>query len=145
MSAREDIAKNIKAQLENMTDPAVGAVSREFFDVQKLAITQFPAILVVSGNEDREDISMSERQGTLEIELRCFVRGVELDTARNNLIERIEETLELSRDRNITVDNTATHYVQSAINNIEVIERQQPLGQFNATISVTYVYKRGNA
>tara|TARA_X000001388_G_scaffold25828_1_gene18063 strand:+ start:294 stop:731 length:438 start_codon:yes stop_codon:yes gene_type:complete len=145
MSARENIAIDIVKQLKNMTNPAPVLVSREFFDFEKLAITQFPAILVVSGNEDREDISMSERQGTLEIELRCFVRGSELDTARNNLIENIEQTLELSRDRNITVDNTATHYVQSAINNIEVIERQQPLGQFNATISVTYVYKRGNA
>jgi len=145
MSARENIAIDIVKQLKNMTNPAPVLVSREFFDFEKLAITQFPAILVVSGNEDREDISMSERQGTLEIELRCFVRGSELDTARNNLIENIEQTLELSRDRNITVDNTATHYVQSSINNIEVVERQQPLGQFNATLSVTYVYKRGNA
>lgn len=145
MSAREKIAIDIVKQLKNMTNPAPVLVSREFFDFEKLAITQFPAVLVVSGNEDREDISMSERQGTLEIELRCFVRGSELDTARNNLIENIEQTLELSRDRNITVDDTATHYVQSSINNIEVIERQQPLGQFNATISVTYVYKRGNA
>ena len=145
MSARENIAIDIVKQLKNMTNPAPVLVSREFFDFEKLAITQFPAILVVSGNEEREDISMSERQGTLEIELRCFVRGSELDTARNNLIEKIEETLELSRDRNITVDNTATHYVQSSINNIEVVERQQPLGQFNATLSVTYVYKRGNA
>ena len=140
MSARENIAKDIVAQLKNMSKPGAVLVSREFFEFEKLAITQFPAILVVSSDEE----SMSERQGTLEIELRCFVRGSELDTARNNLIEKIEETLELSRDRNITVDNTATHYVQSSINNIEVVERQQPLGQFNATLSVTYAYKRGN-
>ncbi len=144
MSARENIAIDIVEQLKNMSKPGAVLVSREFFDFEKLAITQFPAILVVSGNEEREDISMSERQGTLEIELRCFVRGSELDTARNNLITNIEKTLELSRDRNITVDNTATHYVQSSINNIEVVERQQPLGQFNATLSVTYAYKRGN-
>ena len=64
MSAREDIAKNIKAQLENMTDPAVGAVSREFFDVQKLAITQFPAVLIKTADEKRENFTMGERQGT---------------------------------------------------------------------------------
>ena len=40
MSAREDIAKNLVEQLENMTNPAPGKVSRVFFDVQKLAITQ---------------------------------------------------------------------------------------------------------
>ena len=42
MSARENIANNIVEQLENMTNPAPGHVSRVFFDVQKLAITQFP-------------------------------------------------------------------------------------------------------
>ena len=144
MSAREKITKDIVAQLKNMSKPSAVLISREFFEFEKLAITQFPAILVVGGNEERVDISMSERQATMDIELRCFVRGSELDTARNNLIENIEQTLELSRDRNITVDDTATHYVQSSINNIEIIERQQPLAQFNATLSVTYAYKRGN-
>ena len=32
MSARENIAKNITEQLENMTNPAPGLVSRVFFD-----------------------------------------------------------------------------------------------------------------
>jgi tRNA(Ser,Leu) C12 N-acetylase TAN1 len=145
MSARENIAKDIVEQLENMSNPAPALVTREFFEFDKLAITQFPAILVISTGEDREDISTSERQGTLEVELRCFVRGAKLDTLRNNLIERIEEALEDNRDRNITVDDTVTHYVNSTITNIEVIERIAPIGQFNATLTVTYVYKRGNA
>ena len=144
MSARENITTDIVEQLKNMSKPSAVLISREFFEFEKLAITQFPAILVVGGNEERVDISMSERQATMDIELRCFVRGSELDTARNNLIENIEQTLELSRDRNITVNDTATHYVQSSINNIEIIERQQPWAQFNATLSVTYAYKRGN-
>jgi len=144
MSARENITTDIVEQLNNMSDPAPALVTREFFEFEKLAITQFPAILVVSGNEERVDISMSERQGTMDIELRCFVRGSELDTARNQLIENIEQTLEASRSRNTTIQDTATHYVQSSINNIEIIERQQPLAQFNATLSVTYAYKRGN-
>ena len=145
MSARENIAKDIVEQLENMSNPAPALVTREFFEFDKLAITQFPAILVISSNETREDISLSERQGTLEVELLCFVRGAKLDTLRNNLIERVEEALEDNRNRNITVDDTVTHYVNSNITNIEVIERVAPIGQFNATLTVTYVYKRGNA
>ena len=145
MSARENIANDIVEQLENMSNPAPALVTRELFEFDKLAITQFPAILIISSNETREDISLSERQGTLEVELRCFIRGAKLDTLRNNLIERIEEALEDNRNRNITVDDTVTLYVNSNITNIEVIERVAPIGQFNATLTVTYVYKRGNA
>ena len=66
MSAREDITNNIFEQLQNMTNPAPGLVSREFFEVSKIAITQFPAILVNSMNEAREDISRIG-QGVLDI------------------------------------------------------------------------------
>ena len=145
MSARENIAKDIAEQLQNMSNPAPAMVTREFFEFDKLAITQFPAILVISSNETREDISLSERQGTLEVELRCFIRGVKLDTERNRIIERCEEALEDNRDRNITIDDTVTHYVNSNITNIEVIERVAPIGQTNLLLTITYVYKRGNA
>ena len=145
MSARENIAKDVVEQLENMSNPAPALVTREFFEFDKLAITQFPAILVVSGKEEREDISLAERQGTLEVELRCFIRGVKLDTERNRIIERCEEALEDNRDRNITIDDTVTHYVNSNITSIEVIERIAPIGQVNLTLTITYVYKRGNA
>jgi hypothetical protein len=144
MSARESIAEDIREQLINMSDPAPGSVTREFFDFEKLAITQYPAILIVTGNEERSDVTMTERQGILQIELRCFVRGNNLDSLRNSLIERIEQTLEGSRGRNITVENTATHYVQTRITNIEVIERNPPIGQVIVTVEVEYVYRRGN-
>ena len=62
MSARENIAINIVEQLENMQNPAPGKVSRVFFDVSKLAITQFPAILVVTSNEIRDDDDRKSRE-----------------------------------------------------------------------------------
>ena len=144
MSARESIAEDIREQLINMSDPAPGSVTREFFDFEKLAITQYPAILIVTGNEERSDVTMTERQGILQIELRCFVRGNNLDSLRNSLVEQIEQTLEASRGRNITVENTATHYVQTRVTNIEVIERNPPIGQVIVTVEVEYVYRRGN-
>jgi len=143
MSARENIAKNIIDQLENMTDPAVGKVSRVFFDVQKLAITQFPAILVVTTNESREDISTDEREAVIEYQLRCYVRGTEIDTLRNNLVENIEETMEVSRNRDITVSATNIHNVTTQITNVEVIERELPLGEVVVTVQVTYRYAKG--
>ena len=144
MSARETIAEDIWEQLINMSDPAPGTVTREFFDFEKLAITQYPAILVVTGNEERTDVSLSERQGILQVELRCFVRGNELDTKRNQLIEVIEQTLEGSRGRNLTTDKDATHYVETRVTNVEVIERNPPIGQVIVTVEVEYMYKRGN-
>ncbi len=143
MSARENIAKNIFEQLENMTDPAVNHISREVFDVQKLAITQFPAILMVTGNEVRSDISMGLRESTLQYEMRCYVRGTQIDTLRNEIVERIEETLELSRDRDITKSVDNIHNVTTRISGIDVVERALPLGEVVVTVEVVYRYKKG--
>ena len=143
MSAREDIAKNLLEQLQNMTDPAPGKVSRVDFEVTKLAITQFPAILMVTGNEVRSDISMGLRESTLEYQLRCYVRGTEIDTLRNEIVERIEETLELSRDRDITKSVDNIHNVTTSVTAVDVIERTLPLGEVGVTVEVIYRYKKG--
>ena len=143
MSARENIAKNIVSQLDNMTDPSPNLVSREKFDIQKLAITQFPAILVVTANEEREDISTTERQGLIQYQLRCYVRGTEIDTLRNEISEKIEETLEVSRDRDITLAGTNIHNVTTHISSIEVIDRELPLGEVVVNVDVQYIYKKG--
>ena len=145
MSAREAITVDIVEQLQNMSNPAPGLVTREYFDFEKLAITQYPAILVFGSNEDRTNITFQERQGTLNIQLRCFLRGNNIDQNRNNLIEQIEQTLETQSNRDVTIDKDATHYVVTRISNIEVIERQPPLAEMVIALDVEYVYKRGNA
>ena len=126
-----------------MRDPGVNHVSREKFDIQKLAITQFPAILVVTANEDREDISTTERQGLIQYQLRCYVQGNEIDTLRNEIVERVEETLEVSRDRDITLAGTNIHNVTTHIVGIEVIDREMPLGEAVVNVNVQYTYKKG--
>lgn len=143
MSARENIAQNIKQQLENMTNPAPGSVSRDFFDPSKIAITQFPAILITTADETREDFSMGERQGVIRYNLRCYVRGTQIDTLRNELIESIEETLEQSRDRDITLTATNIHHVTTKVVGVEVVERELPLGEVVVQVDVTYKYKKG--
>ena len=70
MSNREDIAKNIQDVLGDMTPPRPVLVTREPFDVNKLAITQFPAVLITTGNESREDNTMSGgRRGTIDVNI----------------------------------------------------------------------------
>ena len=143
MAARENIAINIKNQLENMTDPAPGLVSRIFFDPSKIAITQFPAVLITTADETREDFTMGESQGTIRYNLRCYVRGTQIDTLRNEIVERIEETLEVSRNRDLTLAATNIHNVTTQVAGIEVVERELPLGEVVVQVDVTYRYKKG--
>ena len=143
MSARENISKNIVEQLVNMRDPGVNHVSREKFDIQKLAITQFPAILVVTANEEREDLSTDTRVGLITYELRCYVRGSQIDTQINELVERIEETIEVSRNRDLTLAATNIHNVSSQVVSIEKIDRELPLGEAICNVNVRYTYKKG--
>ena len=143
MSARENVANNITEQLQNMTNPAPGLVSRVFFDVAKIAITQFPAVLINTLNETREDVSTDLRQGTIDYSLRCYVRGDQIDTLRNEFVERVEETLEVSRNRDIMLTDANIHNVSTTITGVEVIEREPPLGEVVINAQVKYTYRKG--
>lgn len=139
MSLREDFAKDIVDVLKNMNDPRPGLVTREPFDVEKLAITQFPAILVSSGDEERLDYSMGvTRQGNIFYLIRAFVRGNEIDRLRNDICERIEETLDADRTRGTTTKSMTTQ-----VTRVQVIDRLSPLGEINMTVQVRYKYTKG--
>jgi len=124
--------------LENMQDPKPGVVTREPFDVEKLAITQFPAVLVNSGNETRLDYAVNKRQSTIVYTIRAFLRGTELDLKRNDMIERIEETLAVDRYR-----GSDKRDINTQITNIEVIDRLPPLAEVAVTVEVKYLYNKG--
>jgi hypothetical protein len=140
---RQQISENIVTVLKNMEDPTPVQVTREPFVVQELAITQFPAILITPISENRETITMGipgagRRMGTIEFRIQGFVRGVELDKKRNDLIERIEESLEGDRYRSLIAQGV----IDSQITQIEIIERQPPLAEFVITFTVRYNYLR---
>lgn len=141
MSIREDIAKNIVDVLKDMVDPKPVLVTREYFEVEKLAITQFPAIYVQTMNESRQDVTMktNRRQGILTIMLMVFVRGVELDRIRNDIIERIEETLDADRRR-----DTGNTTMVSEITSIRIIPRLAPLAELEIDVQVRYTYLKGS-
>ena len=140
---RQQISENIVTVLKNMEDPTPVQVTREPFVVQELAITQFPAILITPISESRETVTMGvpgtgRRMGTIEFRIQGFVRGVELDKKRNDLIERIEESLEGDRYRSLIAEGV----IDSQITQIEIIERQPPLAEFVITFTVRYNYLR---
>jgi hypothetical protein len=146
-SNREHAVKDIIEILTDMSPPRPVFVSREPFDLDKLALTQFPALLVTAGNETREDHAMGgSRRGIIEINIRGFVRSdgrkgfvQSVDEKRNNLIERIEEALNTNRDRKLDDAQAATTHVTS----IEVIDRTPPLGEFLLIAEVHYSFTKG--
>ena len=147
MSNRESATNNIITVLKDMDHPKPTFVTREPFDVLKLAITQFPAVLITTGNETREDDAMGGiRRGTIQVQIRGYVRGdgraqqvITVDQKRNELIERIEETLNSDRTRELSAARAAT----TRISSVEVIDRTPPLGEFLITAEVRYTFTKG--
>jgi len=143
MSLREDIARAIQLGLQEIQDPRSVLVTREPFEVEKLAITQFPALLIKTASEERLNVSMGasaigRRTGTIEMNVRGFVRGTDLDTKRNEIIDAVEQAIDLDRywglkDRGV---------LDSQITQIEIIDRVPPLAEISITITVNYNYLR---
>jgi len=142
MSVRENIANNLVATLQAVKTPVdIKYVTREPFDFTKLSSAQFPAILVRSADEDREDSSIggsiTQRMATINYEFICYVKGSVIDTARNNLIEAIEEGLDVDRLR-------GGYALDTQITRVEIDEGSiDPVGGVIMTIRVLYQYTRG--
>lgn len=143
-NSRELIAQNIVDVLGDMVQPRLSLVTREPFVAEELAITQFPAVLVQTGEETRALESMGIaglKSGNIQFVLRGFVRGTDLDTKRNDLIERIEEALDSDRTR----DLGTSRVMNSGITSITVVQRQPPLAEIEIIFEVEYVMTRGSA
>lgn len=144
MSLRESITQELIRVLKEIDDPRPVLVTRDPFSPDKLAITQFPAILVQSSTENRETITMGapgagRRSGTIQFSIRGYLRGVELDRRRNELIEAIEEQLE--SDRYLGLRDQGV--LDTQIRVIAIQERLEPLAEILITLEVRYNYLRG--
>jgi hypothetical protein len=143
VSIRESIAGNIVTTLRAATTPSnIKYVTREPFDFDKLSNAQFPAILVRTAGEDREDStlggSMSQRMGSIDYEVVGYAKAKLIDTARNNLIETIEEALDVDRSR-------GGYAIDTQITSIETDDGSiDPIGGVIITVRCTYQFTRGN-
>lgn len=143
MSVRESIAGNIVTVLSAVTSPVtIKYVTREPFDFSRLSNAQYPAVLVRSAGEDRTDDtvggSILNRLATINYELICYVKDAGyIDTARNNLIEAVEEGLDADRGR-------GGNAIDTQITSIEIDEGSiDPVGGVIITVQVLYEYVRG--
>jgi hypothetical protein len=145
-SLREQIAVGVVELIREITQPQCALVTREPFEVEKIAITQFPAVLVQMTNEERTTITMGansagRRMGTIVYEIRGFVRGTELDSRRNELITAIETKLDTDRYLGMSSQGVT----DSQLIKIEIINRLPPLAEILITFEVKYNYVRGSA
>ena len=141
MSRRESIVVDVIDTLKNAEDPGFARVTRDPFDPAQLSRQQFPALYISAADETREDITQSgsagRRQGKLEITIVGYVNGTNLDTARNDLIERVEEVLDADRTRGGIAFSTQLTKVKVNYNTVE------PYSEVELTVEIDYTYVRG--
>lgn len=143
MSIRESVAADIVTTLQAATTPVTPKyVTREPFDFNELSNAQFPAILLQTANETREDVTIGDdairREGVITYQLIGYVKSSTVDTARNQLIETIEEALDTDRTRNGNALDTQVVAIETDEGAIT------PVGGIIVTVNVMYNFVRGN-
>jgi hypothetical protein len=144
MSVREDICANVVTTLQSVSSPVtLKFVTREPFEFEKLSNAQFPACLVQTAGEIRGDSTVegsnTQRQSELTIQVFGFVKGSSIDSARNQLVEAIENGLDADRTR-------GGYAVDTQVVEVETDEGAiAPIGGVVVTVSVLYTFTRGNA
>ena len=142
MSKRESIADNIVTTLRAVFSPVVVKfVTREPFDFNELSAAQFPALLIQTASEDRADATIGDdsilREATVTYQILGYVKSTTIDTARNNLIEAIEEGLDADRTR-------GGYALDTQVTAIETDEGAlSPIGGVIVTVEVMYNFTRG--
>ena len=143
MSVRESVATNIVTTLQAATTPVTPKyVTREPFEFSELSNAQFPAILVQTATETREDVTIGDdairREGIITYDLVGYVKSNTIDTARNQLIETIEEALDADRTRDGNALDTQIVSIETDQGAIT------PVGGVIVTVNVMYNFVRGN-
>ena len=100
MSVRENIASNLVTTVSAVSSPRIKKVSRQPFPLDELSQQQYPAVLIQTIEETKEDTELGSgaktRIANLEFGITGYVKTNEenIDTARNNLASAIETQLE---------------------------------------------------
>ena len=143
MSIRNDIAENIVAILGDANDPKPIYVTRESVDLESLARTQFPAVVVRTSDENRSELTMlgplGSRFATMNVVCECYITGTNIDHQRNDIAERVEEALVADLTRGGVAKNTKL--VELTVD--QAIDKR--FGLISLTFEVEYIYTRGAA
>ncbi len=143
MSVRENIASNLQTVIDAISSPDVKLCTRQPFQLEELSQAQYPAVIVQTSEENREDIELGggakTRSGSIDFTIMGFVKGSDtnIDTARNALITAIETALETD----ITRDSNA---LDTEIVQVETDEGSLfPIGGIRMVVRCIYDYNAG--
>ena len=107
MSVRENIASDLLTTISGISSPiTIKKATRQPFLLDELSEQQYPAVIVQTSEEVRDDVELGSgartRTGTIDFVILGFVKGAEanIDTKRNELITAIESEIESDITRN---------------------------------------------
>ena len=143
MSVRENIASNLLSVISAISSPDIIKATRQPFQLDELSDKQYPAVIVQTSEENREDLELGSgaktRTGTIDFVLLGFVKGANtnIDTLRNELITAIETALE----SDITRDSNA---LDTEVVQVETDEGTLfPVGGIRMVVRCMYQYQSG--
>ena len=143
MSVRENIASNLLSTISGISSPAIKKATRQPFILDELSDKQYPAVIVQTSEETREDSELGDgartRIGTIDFVILGFVKGAEsnIDTLRNQLITAIETALESDITR-------SSNALDTEVTSVETDEGTLfPIGGIRMVVRCTYEFQAG--
>jgi len=144
MSVRENIASNLLSTISAISSPiTIRKATRQPFLLDELSEQQYPAVIVQTSEENRDDSELGSgaktRHGTIDFVILGFVKGAEtnIDTKRNELITAIETSLETDITRSGNALDTEVVQVETDEGSLF------PVGGIRMTIRCMYEYQAG--
>ena len=144
MSVRENIASNLLSTISAISSPiTIRKATRQPFLLDELSEQQYPAVIVQTSEENRDDSELGSgaktRHGTIDFVILGFVKGAEsnIDTLRNQLITAIETSLETDITRSGNALDTEVVQVETDEGSLF------PVGGIRMTIRCMYEYQAG--
>ena len=144
MSVRENIASNLLSTISGISSPiTIKKATRQPFILDELSEQQYPAVIVQTSEENRDDSELGSgaktRIGTIDFVILGFVKGAEsnIDTARNQLITAIETSLETDITRSGNALDTEVVQVETDEGSLF------PVGGIRMTIRCMSEYQAG--
>jgi len=144
MSVRENIASNLLSTISAISSPiTIRKATRQPFLLDELSEQQYPAVIVQTSEENRDDSELGSgaktRHGTIDFVVLGFVKGAEanIDTKRNQLITAIETSLETDITRSGNALDTEVVQVETDEGSLF------PVGGIRMTIRCMYEYQAG--
>jgi hypothetical protein len=144
MSVRENIASNLLSTISGISSPiTIKKATRQPFPIDELSEQQYPAVIVQTSEETRDDSELGSgartRHGTIDFIISGFVKGAEtnIDTKRNELITAIETAVESDITRNSNALDTMVVSCETDEGSLF------PVGGIRMTIRCMYEYQSG--